>query len=273
MTEVAGRAWQVVVDCVTCNTEGAATEVHAEGAEHPLTSTCAVCGRETASGELVSGGADMRDPEVARQALAAWAEREGLSSEGLADAVIGLPLEEVVHRYAHGHPVPTNLDVIAFLFPGMAAGAAPKGVNVAVGEVESAREVERTPDDPRAPARVLVSVMLADGTLTGAERGYIDRFLAAHGMEPLTPQELRPWRPHELGPLRDRELAEATLQAAVELMHLDAVRDGSELRIVRTYARVWGVDEAKITAWDRHYDRHYAPPMSSVWRALSRWVR
>ena len=114
---------------------------------------------------------------------------------------------------------------------------------------------------------------LADGTLTGAERGYIDRFLAAHGMEPLTPQELRPWRPHELGPLRDRELAEATLQAAVELMHLDAVRDGSELRIVRTYARVWGVDEAKITAWDRHYDRHYAPPMSSVWRALSRWVR
>lgn len=272
MSVDAGRAWQVVGDCEACRTEGANTEIHAEGVG-AIRSTCQVCGRTEEAGEVVQSGLDMRDTTVARNAIDAWARREGLTTGELADGLVGLPLEEIVHRYHTGQPVPTTLDVLAFLFPGMSAGVAPGNVSVSEEALADAPAPERTPDDPRAPARVLVSVMIADGTVSAAERRFVDRFLDAHGMTPLTPDEIRPWRPYELGPVRDRALAEATLKASVELLHLDGVRDGSELRVLHTFARTWGIDTERIDAWDRHYDRHHAPPLRTVWRALSRWVR
>lgn len=264
-----GRAWQVVVDCDACLTEGATTEIHTEGCV--LGSSCQVCLRTVEAGELVEPGLDMTDATVAREALHDWASREGLEIGELARGVVGLELAEILARYARREPVPTSLDVLAFLFPGSTAGGSPTNVPIAPTPAPTVRSA--VPADPRAPARVLASIMVADGTLGAAERRFVDAFLVEHGMEPLEPAEIRPWRPHELGPVHDRDLAEATLEAAVELVHLDGVRDRSELRVLHTFARVWGVDASRIDTWDRHYDRHHAPPFRTVWRALSRWVR
>lgn len=269
-------AWQVVADCHACRTEASVTEVHAARVGI-VARTCAACGTtaEHDGDRLVEVlGADMRDPEAAREALTRWAERENTALDELVASTMGRSVDEVLASYAAGEAVSTNLDVLAFLFPGATAGAAPDGVSIAEPEAVPVRPPpEEVPDDPRAPARVLATVMLADGSLRADEKAFVADFLAERQISPLQPDELRPWRPHELGPVRDTELARATLKAAVELMHLDGVRDGSELRIVQTFARVWGVDASEVDAWDRTFDHHYAPPLRMVWRALSRWVR
>jgi uncharacterized tellurite resistance protein B-like protein len=216
----------------------------------------------------------MRDPEQARRALEQWAVFEGLTLDELSAGVLCSPVDEVVQRYATGQPVPTALDVFAFLFPGASAGVLPPS-DSASSERSAPKRARPAPipDDPRAPARLLASVMVADGSMHPSEQAHVARFLEEHQMEPLAPEELRPWRPYELGPVRDLELARAALKSAVQLMHLDGVRDPSELRIVRTYARAWGVDDADVQEWDTAFDHHYAPALRIVWRALSRWVR
>lgn len=216
-------------------------------------------------------GVDVRDPETARAALTRWAEAEGLTLEELCGGELGGTPDEVIGRYTRGERVTSGLDAYAFLFPGMAAGTASS-----VGEPPARSgqaDAIPVPHDPRAPARLLASVMVADGELRAGERTYVDRWLEREGLPPLDPVELRPWRPHEVGPIGDPALALRALEAAVELMHLDGERDGSELRIVRTWARVWGIGEDRVAAWNDRYDRRYAPPMATVWRALSRWVR
>ncbi|MCB9677289.1 MAG: TerB family tellurite resistance protein [Alphaproteobacteria bacterium] len=222
---------------------------------------------------VVQPGLDLSDETLVRAGLSRWAASEGLTIDELCAGSLGGPTDDVVGRYLRGEPVESSMDAIAFLFPGMAAGSALGAhIEAPVRAERDAPSTERAPD-PRAAARLLVSVMVADGQIRAGERAYVDAFLAKESMAPLTPSELRPWRPHEIGPVGDFELARRAVQAAVELMHLDGERDGSELRIVRTFARAWGVPEREVDAWNRQLDRHYAPPLRVVWRALDRWVR
>jgi hypothetical protein len=63
------------------------------------------------------------------------------------------------------------------------------------------------------------------------------------------------------------------LEAAVELVHLDGQRDDSEWRMIRDYARWWGISESTIGAWDLKYQAKYASPLQTVWSALSGFVK
>jgi hypothetical protein len=220
----------------------------------------------------VKAGLDLTDPTRIRDGLTAWAATEGLDIDELCESSLGGTTEEVVALYLRGEPVESTMDAIAFLFPGMAAGGS-TGTAVRAPVKEAAAPPPERPRDPRAAARLMISVMVADGQIRAGERRFVDAFLREEGMAPISPSELRPWRPHEVGPVGSQELAERTVHAAVELMHLDGERDGSELRIVRTFARAWGVLESEVEQWNRTYDRRYAPPLRVVWRALNRWVR
>ncbi len=270
MTE---RAWELTLDCPACRTEGTWAEIYVEGMRGASEGHCEVCGHRREQGRVVHPGLQMADPDVARRALDAWAKRQGLSTEELAHHIFGLDLDEVIARYHRSEPVSTVLDAIAFLFPAMGCtvSAAPRA-NVPPPPRTSSQEPASPPDDPHTPGKVLATVMVADGTLLPRERAYIDRFLERHQLPPLAKDAIRPWRPHELGPVRDPELARATLEAAVELMHLDGIRDLAELRVVRTFARVWGIADEQIDVWDRHYARRHAPPLRALWRALTHWT-
>ncbi|MEZ4317513.1 MAG: hypothetical protein R3F61_08410 [Myxococcota bacterium] len=231
---------------------------------------CEACG--FTAEVTVRAGLDLSDAGAIRAGLERWAASEGVTIDELCESSLGGPTDAVVAKYLAREPVESSLDAIAFLFPGMAAGSA-LGANIEAPDAPKHAPVEQREPDPRAAARLLVSVMVADGQIRAGERAFVDAFLVAHGLEPLAPSELRPWRPHEVGPIGSAELAEGAVRAAVELMHLDGERDGSELRIVRTFARAWGVTERDVEQWNRQYDRRYAPPLRVVWRALNRWVR
>lgn len=243
-----------------------------------LRGACPSCGW-TPRVARVADALDLRDAGRARQALVRWATEEGEPDlERFCLANMGVPVDEVVSRLVAGEGVGTTFDVIAFLFPGAggAAGAAPDRPVVVDGRAAAPEAPAPVPRerpaemDRRTPARVLVSVMVADGTLRSGERAFVLAFLEREGLPPMTADDLRVWRPSELGPPPPPPIRDRLLEAAVHLMHLDRERDGSEWRVIRTFARAWGVPDADLEAWDRRYDRRYGSPMARLGRLLDR---
>lgn len=232
---------------------------------------------------LVRAPDDLRDAGRAVAALSRWAAEEGDGDvETFCVANMGGPAEAVVARLLAGEVVETTFDVVAWLFPTV-AGSRGRGVSEALRP----RDLVVTGDDPivvpepepelamdaRTPARVLVSVMVADGHLRAGERTFVDRFLERDGRPPLDPADLRVWRPQELGPMPDPELRDRLIEAAVHLAHLDRERDGSEWKVILAFSRAWGVPDDRVHAWDRLYDQRYATAMTRLWRSLTGLVR
>lgn len=287
----AGAPWQVLADCPYCRTEAAVIELMDPA--HPACASgvpsdrrCRMCGwHEVASpsGEPMIPKippAKLRDARTALQALRSWAAEEGETDVGIfVRGSFGAEPDEIVDRLVRGDPVPTTFDVIAFLFPS-AGGASVQRAIERLGEgeppVAAVAPVDRTapaPADVRTPARLLVSVMVADGTIRAGERRFLVRFLEQEGLPPFASGDLRVWRPSELGPAPEPELRDRVLEAAVHLMHLDRERDGSEWRVIRTFARAWGVDDARLDGWDRAYERRYGPLISRLGRWIVRLLR
>lgn len=222
---------------------------------------------------------------VALGALQRWALEDGEQDvERFCQAHMGLGAEAVVERLVRHEPVSTTFDVIAWLFPdGSALSSTPdEGPSARpVPIVDRAPAAPPSPSpsptsaalDPRVPARVLVSVMAADGLLRPGERRFVDAFLAHEGLEPLDPADLRIWRPHELPVPEDADLRARLLEACVHLMHLDHQRDGSEWKVIKAFAAAWGIAEDDLDTWDRSYDARYATVMSRLWRSLTNLVR
>ncbi len=284
---MSGDAWQVLADCPHCRVEAAIVEwmdpLHAPCLRGvPAERRCRCCGlheRSDAAGTLgaLSVPEDLRDGARARAALERWAAEEGEPElDVFCRANLGGSVDEVVALLAAGEVVPTTFDVIAFLFPGGGGGGSG-------GPVGPEREVPRVIDgladpsgsylasgaapevmDRRTPARVLVSVMVADGSLRTAERTFVARFLEREGLPPMGPEDLRVWRPGELGAPPPPELRDRVLEAAVHLMHLDREREGSEWRVIRAFATAWGVTEDSLRGWDRGYDRRYTTAMTRL---------
>jgi hypothetical protein len=228
----------------------------------------------------VTPPANLRDAARALAALEAWAAEEGEADLGVfARGSFGAEPEQVVARLVAGEVVPSTFDVIAFLFPSSGGAAVQRSVErrvvVVDPEPQQVAEASMVPGvaDPRTPARVLVSVMVADGTLRAGERRFIVQFLNREGLPPLSAEDLRVWRPSELGPAPDPAVCERVIEAAVHLMHLDRERDGSEWRVIRTFARAWGIEDHRLDRWDRAYDRRYRSTMSRLGELLARLFR
>lgn len=229
---------------------------------------------------------NLRDGPTAHRALARWAEEEGESDvERFCTAHLSGSPAQVVAQLGRGETVRTTFDVIAWLFPGQGGGAsqtpqdAPSARPVEVVDRPPAPIDEDVsaglprPLDPRVPARVLISVMAADGEIRPGERRFIDAFLQAEGLPPMEASDLRIWRPHELEAPADHNVRAQLIEACVHLVHLDRERDGTEWKVVRAFAGAWGVSEAQLEAWDKTYDERYATTMTRLWRRLSGFVK
>lgn len=305
-------AFQILEDCPDCGVEGAVVglvdPLQAEGVA--VVASCRLCGRKELGGKLKRAGRAFSTPEQVVVALRRWAQAEGTDDvdEFCAANMSGLSPREVGALVVAGQPVATSFDVIAFLFPGMGAGAGPN-LGDGFDPYEPARSMDvlpggwptaapppapdalpvgwpepRLPDalpdgwpearppapppvDPRrTPVRALAAVMLADGIASKGERQFLERFCAAARLAPPTAEDLRAWRPGELPPPDD---ANIVVDAMVELAHLDRQQDGSEWRVVREFARAWGLDLAALEK-RRKQIAPRGPQMGRLFTALSR---
>lgn len=245
-----------------------------------LESQCRLCGYQAELGEVKQPGAQFGSVFEVMAALDRWAEedREEDVRAFTIHNFQGMTPEQVADRILAGLPVETGFDVIAWLFPSsaMAMGAGerreprppeperPPGMRPALqklslqkpdpGEPAPIRPQDlrirhtRSADadapppptaiDPLAPARALVSVMMADGQPHPAERRAVEALLKA-GEHPALPEaEWRVYRPQEAGNPKD---AAAIVAGMRRVAMSDGVVDGSEVRVIREYARAWQI--------------------------------
>jgi hypothetical protein len=246
--------------------------VHGEG------SVCPGCGYAPRV-VAVAPPLDLTDRDAAIAALRRWADEEGDADvEQFCLANMGASSARIIELLGRHEKVPTTFDVIAYLFPTKGAATSMAAMPELVDREPAPPPVPAVVPaplamDPRTPARVLVSVMVADGDLRGGEAKFVHAWLAHEGLTELGHDELRVWRPHELGPMPDPALRDRLIEACVHLMHLDRVRDGSEWKVIQTFARAWGVPDEKVAAWDKAYDRRYSTAMTRLWRSLTELVR
>lgn len=289
-------AFEALTDCVACLVESAVVEVIAPGATGGvvLESRCRVCLRAQRGGiEVHPGDRLLGDPARARAALARWAEEEG--DPDPARFVLahfgGLDADGVAARLARGVRVETSFDAIAWLFPGVGAvgGGSPDRADTLVDGPRAHPEPRRSsfPEAPmrrtslvpptiprtndampphknpiRVAARALASVMLSDGIATPADRAFVDRTLASWSHPPLRDDDLAVWRPHDLAFPDD---AQRTIEAMARLAYVDGQRDATEWRVVREFARAWGVSLERLERFGDRLDREHQ-------RGVRRWV-
>ena len=258
--------FEVLTDCGWCRVEAAVVElIDPDGPVGVAAAArCRLCGWEECGGVPVSAGRRFVAPEDARAALLAWASEDGDPdvTRFVAGGFCGLSVEEVAARLCAGEPVETTFDVVAWLFGGSAGG----GVRDTAPTPARSGQVAEAPSRPRLKvARAFASVLVADGVVRPSERAVADRLLAQRGEAPIEAGDLRVWRPLELGLPDDPE---PLLRDLVTLAWADGVRDETEWRVVREYARAWGVRTAVLDRFDREAWRRYAPATARLLRGL-----
>ena len=214
----------------------------------------------------------------------------------------------IYERIRDGERVETNFDVLAFLFPELAlassiplepsAAAEPAPSSPAASlEAPSSRPrgspasepVRPAPDEspvasvsppataspadeircePWAPMLPLVSVMVADGRVHPAEEAFLQRILTANQCPPVPAAFVRVHRPDSVPVPPDPRARERMIEAMIHLVHVDRLRDGTEIRVVEEYARAWGIAAARVTHWDDLYRRRYATGLRRLWLIL-----
>ncbi len=301
---------QVLEECPGCRVEGAFVALYDPevlvGA--PVEGRCGFCGRTVRGGALASAGRRFRDAHEVRAALVAWARADGVESVDAfcAANLGGLSVDEVAGAVLAGERVGSTFEVIAWLFPGMAAAmgrpaeaegpvfaatatvdalpggwptvdafAAPAGWPElappagAAPEASSASSAPPPPDPALTPSRALAAVMLADGREDAAESRFLARALAAAGLPPLADGDRRAWRPSELAPpARPAWL----VQQLVEMSFADRERDPSEWAVVRAFAAAWGEPLAPLDAAAAAFDEVHGPWPERFTRAIRRFL-
>lgn len=260
-------AVEVLLDCSWCRVESAVVAVLDPD---PIEQRCRLCGLAEGVTPL-----DLSLPDAALAALAAFAVAEGEGDvEAFCAHSIGLPVDEVVRRLVAREVVPTNFDAVAWLFGGGGrAGVEDAKVGEGTGRTPPPfPQPIAAPPGPRIAPRALASVMVADGEVRPRERLFVEGWLAARGLPPVSGSELRVWRPHELGsppePLRTE-----LLLACIELAHVDQQPDDAEWRVVQAYGRAWGFSEQWLSERAREADARYATALVYVWRRMAGLVR
>lgn len=263
-----------------------------------LEARCRLCSYYAELGEEREQGARFESVFEVMAALDRWAEQDGEEDVRTFTAANfqGLAPEQVAERILAGLPVETGFDVIAWFFPNAGVGAvatAAEGTEEAAAlrpprasqqpapgvglekksiapmnfpirmtrTADPERSLGPPPADPMADGCALVAVVMADGVVTPAERKLLER-LSQELEAPLPPEgSWRVWRPQELGIPRDPPVL---LKAMRRLAMADGDVDGSEVRVIREYAR----------AWQLPFDEHSLPrggTLSELRRTLATW--
>lgn len=247
-------AFQVRVDCPSCRVEGARVETwEGEGAalEGPRCRLCGDAGRPPGS------------PAALEQALGAWAAEEGLSSaREMVEAffVLATPAE-IFAAVQRGETVETTFDVVDYLFSSgggtggaaaveraperpVVADAAPPSAPVSL-PAASLRRV----GGPRDELLALAAVAAADGEASEDDLLVLRQAAEKRGIAPLGLEDIRVRRPGEIDPPATLPQREELLKEMFWLAWSDDQLDESELRVVRAFARAWGVDPQRVQEW------------------------
>lgn len=240
---------------------------------------CPSCGLGAELGETAPGVRFATAPEL-EAALEAWARLEGLgTARDLLEAYFVLPtLDEVHAALARGDVVETTFDVADYLFSSGGGGGggettsgapvarrasiAPPPVTVRMSQPISLRPT----GGPREELLALASVAAADGEASFDDQQVLLRAAERRGMIPLPPEDMRVWRPNEIpapATLVDRE---RVLEEMLQLAWADGQLDASELRVIKDFARAWGIDPQRVRDWIDAYD-------FGASSSLERWLR
>src|SRR5262249_18597240 len=102
---------------------------------------------------------------------------------------------------------------------------------------------------PRDELLALASVAAADGEASLEDLAELERAAARRGIPPLAPDEIRVRRPAEVDPPATLVEPAALLKEMFMMAWSDMALDESELRVVRAFARGWGVDPQRVQEW------------------------
>lgn len=194
------------------------------------------------------------------RALESWAVEEGMGSAAdlLESSFVLRSVDDLHAAIARGETVETTLDVADLLFGSSATGG---GGSAVVSREPAAPTTLRLPPPPsikryggaRDELYALASVAAADGDASAMDLAALARSAAARGLAPLPVEDVRVRRPGEVDPpptLLDRE---RVLHEMFQMAWADGELDESELRVVRDYARSWGIDPERLAEWTKLY--------------------
>jgi hypothetical protein len=219
---------------------------------------CRLCGVSGTPGEATPSRVPGSVQELER-VLAAWAQEEGLaSSRELVEAYFVLPgPAEIFQAVSRKEIVETTFDVVDYLFSGGGGGGgALETEPIPVREEDAPPSIPfdepttlRRMGGPRDELLALASVAASDGEACAADLEVLEQAAQTRGVPPLAPHEIRVRRPDEIDPPPTLVQREALLKEMFMMAFSDGTLDESELRVVRAFARSWGVDPQRVQEW------------------------
>jgi hypothetical protein len=172
--------------------------------------------------------------------------------------------EAIAAALERGELVETTFDVAEFLFSG--GGGVGAGGGGSAGSPVVSRDspaiTQRMPvvpvsvqrfGSPRDELLALASVAASDGEASFDDQLIMQRAAVKRGLPPLLPEQMRVWRPNEIDPPRALPDRERVLEEMFQMAYSDGQLDDSELRVIRDYARAWGVDPTRLEEWTSLY--------------------
>jgi hypothetical protein len=249
---------------------------------------CPFCGASAAVVETAPARIPGNVDELER-ALAGWAVEEALATPGeIVEGYFVLTTPaELLAALARGEAVETTFDVVDYLFSGHGQGGAPATkpaidgappdappappAPITTGAPFPSRD-ERSPpvsirmgspagwsgSGPASVRRVgglrdellaLASVAASDGEASEDDLAVLAQAAANRGIPPLTLDEIRVRRPGEIDAPPTLVQREKVLEEMFQIAWSDDELDESEVRVVRDFARAWGVDPQRVTEW------------------------
>jgi hypothetical protein len=203
------------------------------------------------------------DPGELARALGAWAAAEEIASaDELVDAcfVLSTPAD-ILAALIRGEPVETTFDVVDFLFSSGhgqgGAGEAKPAVLADVPDRDRGSPPASVPGPvslrrvggPRDELLALASVAASDGEASPEDLEVLAKAAAMRGIPPLDLAEIRVRRPAEIDPPPTLVQRERLVEEMLWMAWSDDQLDESEVRVVRDFARAWGVDPQRVTEW------------------------
>lgn len=234
---------------------------------------CARCGARASLAARVPPSVPRTLTEL-EGALDRWADAAGFSSRVELMEATFAPADAatVLERLVGGEVLETLIDPFATLGHRVTTSSP----SLPDSDDDDAIDTAREPSPPSAPPRAilypLLSVISADGEIHPSERSLVDRFLASEGLAPLADGELRFHDPSSVAPLVPAQRREAVIQLMCESACADGMPDESERRVIRAYAKAWGVADDKLEFWMWAHESIGTSLARQLWLKIRRFV-